>query len=103
MNKLSLEKLNTIHGYIKNEFELIGLNLKMIIFCPHHWNDNCNCRKPKTGMFYDAQKLFDIDLTSTPFVGDQKSDKEASKAASVPFYNLQKRKSLLDVVKKIYK
>ena len=103
LNKLSLEKLNTIHGYIKNEFELIGLNLKMIIFCPHHWNDNCNCRKPKTGMFYDAQKLFDIDLTSTPFVGDQKSDKEASKAASVPFYNLQKRKSLLDVVKKIYK
>jgi histidinol-phosphate phosphatase family protein len=100
--KLSLESINKIHNYIKKEFEKIGLNLKIIIFCPHHWNDNCKCRKPEAGMFYAAQKLFNIDLTSTPFIGDQISDKEAADKACIPYYNLQKDKSLFDIVSKIY-
>ena len=53
-------------------------------------------------MFYAAQKLFNIDLTSTPFIGDQISDKEAADKACIPYYNLQKDKSLFDIVSKIY-
>ena len=103
LGKLSLESVNKIHNYIKKEFEKMGLNLKLIIFCPHHWNDNCDCRKPKTGMFYTAQKFFNIDLTSTPFIGDQKSDKEAADRIGTPYYNLKKDKSLFDILIKIYK
>ena len=103
LGNLKLDSLNTIHNYLKKEFEILGLNLKLIIFCPHHWDDNCYCRKPEPGMFYMAQKLFNIDLTCTPFIGDQKSDKEASVKASIPYYNLKKQESLFKLVKKIFR
>ena len=63
LNKVKLEDLNIIHNHIINKSLKLGANIEDIIFCPHHWNDNCSCRKPKSGMFYHAQKKFDIDLT----------------------------------------
>lgn len=40
-------------------------------YCPHHPDDNCYCRKPKTGMIDDILK--DCELP-TFFVGDSLSD-----------------------------
>jgi D-glycero-D-manno-heptose 1,7-bisphosphate phosphatase len=102
LGKVSMSSFNLINKYIKKQFDIFGLNLKTIIFCPHHWNDKCYCRKPEPGMFYIAQKLFDINLTTTPFIGDQKSDEEASKKAGIPYYNLKKNESLYKLVKKIF-
>ena len=32
-------------------FKVLGLKILKIYFCPHHPNKNCNCRKPKPGLF----------------------------------------------------
>ena len=102
LNKVSLENLNKINNYIQEKASKIGANVERVIFCPHHWNEKCSCRKPKPGMFYIAQKLFNLDLTSSIFVGDQKTDKIAASKADVPYFQLTKKHSLYSLLKKIY-
>ena len=52
-----------------------------IYFCPHHPNAtlllyrvNCDCRKPKSGMFLQAAKELGIDLRASFTVGDRITD-----------------------------
>jgi len=102
LQKVKIENLNEINIYIRTKFRKLGANIEDIIFCPHHWNDNCFCRKPKTGMFYMAQKNFNIDLTNSIFIGDQITDKMSAYKADIPYYNLNKRMSLNKLLKKIF-
>ncbi len=102
LNKVKIENLNKIHNYIRNESYKIGARIEDVIFCPHHWNDNCDCRKPNTGMFFMAQKNFNIDLTNSIFIGDQITDKISAYNADIPYYNLNKKMSLNKLLKKIF-
>jgi histidinol-phosphate phosphatase family protein len=103
LNKTSLVDLNEIHEYIRSEAYKLGAIIQDIIFCPHHWDDDCSCRKPKSGMFYHAQKNFNIDLTNSIFVGDQKSDRMSAYNADIPYLHLGKNKSLFNLLKKYFK
>jgi len=49
-------------------------------YCPHGWDDKCECRKPAPGMLYAAALEHDIDLTRALFIGDDERDKEAGDA-----------------------
>ena len=102
LNKLTLRSINQINENIKKRVTSLGGCIENILFCPHHWNDKCYCRKPNPGLLYTAQKLHNLDLTNTPFVGDQKTDKEAAHKANVPYYGINKKTSLYKLLKKIY-
>ncbi len=102
LKKINLEELNKINDYIKKKSLELGANIEDIIFCPHHWDDNCLCRKPKSGMFYTAQKNYNIDLTSSIFIGDQKTDRLSAISADIPYYHLNKNVTLYKLLKKIY-
>ena len=54
--------------------------------CPHHWEDNCDCRKPKPGMLFQASKDHLFRLDRTVFVGDDPRDLEAAEQAGVEVY-----------------
>ena len=43
----------------------------------------CNCRKPKKGLFLQASKDFNIDLSQSYMIGDSDSDVEAGRNAGV--------------------
>lgn len=51
-----------------------GVLITAEYFCPHIPEDNCNCRKPKTGMLEQAQKDFDLDLKECWVIGDSVVD-----------------------------
>jgi D-glycero-D-manno-heptose 1,7-bisphosphate phosphatase len=55
------------------------LPIDKIYTCPHQDSDNCNCRKPKTGLFLEAQQEYGIDFSKSWMIGDRKSDIEAGK------------------------
>lgn len=78
-------KLETLLGY-EHAF------LDAIYYCPHHPEKgfdgeipelkiDCNCRKPKAGMFLQAQKDFNIDLARSWMIGDRDTDMLAGKNA----------------------
>lgn len=48
-------------------------------FCPHAKTDNCDCRKPKTGLIELALKKYKIDTELSWFIGDKAIDIETGK------------------------
>lgn len=56
-----------------------GASVDKIYYCPHKPEDNCNCRKPKTGLFEKARQQFNIDFSRSWMIGDKSSDIRAGK------------------------
>jgi len=70
-----------IHRRMVKETELAGGRIDAIYYCPHNWDENCECRKPKPGMLFQAQRDFSLDLSRTLFIGDDERDGQAADAA----------------------
>ena len=68
---LSSEKLVQINYSIN---QLAGSFVDKFYVCPHLTEDNCTCRKPKTGLFLIAQKDYNIDFTRSWMIGDSETD-----------------------------
>lgn len=51
-----------------------GIKVIKSYVCPHGESDNCECRKPKPKLLFDAAKEYDIDLEQSWMVGDRPSD-----------------------------
>ena len=55
-----------------------GVKVNNVCICPH-LDGECECRKPKPGLLLQAAKELNIDLKSSVFLGDKKSDVDAGK------------------------
>ena len=73
----TLETLKKIHERMINEFKEKGTNIDEIYICPHHPDENCDCRKPNTALFEKAIADFDIDTSKSFVIGDRMMDVEA--------------------------
>ena len=67
------EDADKIFEYMVNELKKYGVIIDKYYHCPHIGNE-CNCRKPKLGLFYQAQKDFDIDFSKSYAIGDKIRD-----------------------------
>lgn len=45
-----------------------------IYFCPHRPEENCNCRKPKPGLYHKLDHEFNLNKQNTFMIGDKQSD-----------------------------
>ena len=100
---LTAADLETIHDRMREEVQAVGGEIAHIYVCPHHWNDDCDCRKPKPGMLFKAQRDFHLDLPSTLFVGDDDRDRQAAEQAGCLFERVYDKISLLDVTRRLLK
>lgn len=75
------EQLTDTHSKMIKEIESYGGFIEKIYHCPHHPDDNCECRKPKPGMLYKASSEHNIDLSKTFFIGDSIKDIDAAGTA----------------------
>ncbi|MGD9152889.1 MAG: D-glycero-beta-D-manno-heptose 1,7-bisphosphate 7-phosphatase [Gammaproteobacteria bacterium] len=67
--------LDEIHAKMRRELAKVGGKIDHIYFCPHTPDDNCDCRKPKTGMFEQIMHDYGLrDLKSVINVGDALRD-----------------------------
>lgn len=58
-----------------------NLSIDRVYFCPHAVSDNCDCRKPNTGMIYRGVEELNIDLENSYCIGDKTLDLEAARRA----------------------
>lgn len=79
--KFNIEALNAMHGKMHGLLAGYGGEIEAVFFCPHGPDDNCECRKPKPGLFMDIAKRLRIKLTNVFAVGDKLSDIQAATAA----------------------
>ena len=91
--------MHNIHEQMRREFSQVDVDIDGIYYCPHGWEEGCECRKPKPGMLFDAQRDFHLDLTKTYFIGDDERDREAGNAAGCKTLLVSSQMSLLKVVK----
>jgi D-glycero-D-manno-heptose 1,7-bisphosphate phosphatase len=70
--------LRAIHDRMEAELRKAGAGLDAIYYCPHGY-DACNCRKPETELFLQAQRDFpDIRFADSFVIGDSITDMEAA-------------------------
>ncbi len=67
--------LKEIHKKMLNEIKKHGGKIDAIYHCPHGWDENCLCRKPNPGMFFEAVHDHLINLRESYFIGDDPRDK----------------------------
>lgn len=94
------EELQVIHNKMETELGKEGAFVDAIYVCPHHkdkgfegerpeYKFDCDCRKPKPGLLFQAAQFFNIDFSESIIIGDSKIDIEAGVNAGInKFYLL---------------
>ncbi|HEX5046503.1 MAG TPA: D-glycero-beta-D-manno-heptose 1,7-bisphosphate 7-phosphatase [Gammaproteobacteria bacterium] len=77
---LTEEILRDIHERMRSAVRAAGGELAAVYFCPHHPDDGCDCRKPRTALLRRAERELGVALAGVPFIGDRTSDVEAAEA-----------------------
>lgn len=75
----STAALEAIHARLRALLEAGGASLDGIYYCPHHPDDGCVCRKPRTAMIDRAMADFRLDPSACYVVGDQRRDIELAR------------------------
>ena len=71
------ETLKKIHERMIKELSEKGTSIDGLYYCPHHPDEGCDCRKPKTVMFEQAIIEHNVDVTKSFVIGDRMIDVEA--------------------------
>ena len=72
--------LNSIHDKLYRSLSQVGGRIDALFYCPHSAELNCQCRKPRPGMFEDISRRFNTPLLGVPSIGDSLRDLKASEA-----------------------
>ena len=72
------DTLMAIHDKMLKALSLVGGRIDAIFFCPHTNADNCECRKPKAGMYKEIAARMNVDLAGVPAIGDSLRDLHAA-------------------------
>ena len=78
---LDMGALNAINDKMYRVLAQVGGRIDALFYCPHAAEANCDCRKPKPGMFIDIAQRFNADLAGVPSVGDSLRDLQAAATA----------------------
>ncbi|MCL4523322.1 MAG: HAD family hydrolase [Acidobacteria bacterium] len=73
--------VHQIHERMVAELAAGGARLDAIYYCPHITADECDCRKPRTGMLKRAAREHRLEVRGSWVVGDRYSDMELAHAA----------------------
>lgn len=77
--------LEKIHYKMTQAVETLGGKIKKIYFCPHHPDENCDCRKPKPGMLQHIMRDFPVAVDQIICIGDSERDFEACQVMGCRF------------------
>ena len=93
--------VDQIHDSIQNYLKANGTCVDGFFYCPHKPDENCNCRKPKSGLLHQAILELNIDLNSSWMIGDSNSDIEAAISIGCKAIKIDNNFSLDNAVDKI--
>ncbi len=66
------------------------LNVDDVFYCTHDDNNDTGCRKPAPGLFFAAQKKYNLNFNESFMIGDTWKDVEAAKNADISMILLDK-------------
>ncbi|MBL6985180.1 MAG: D-glycero-beta-D-manno-heptose 1,7-bisphosphate 7-phosphatase [Candidatus Thioglobus sp.] len=87
-----------VNNWMLEQFKDQGVDILDVFFCPHGPESNCDCRKPKPGMFNQADKKYGINMEESWMIGDKEADITAANAAGIENTVLVKSGHAIDEV-----
>ncbi len=82
-------------------FSSEGIEFQETFICPHFAKDDCECRKPKAGIFQDFLQREAVDLKNSFMIGDRETDLEFAKNIGVQGFLLDSKFSWTDIANEI--
>ncbi len=73
---LPQDKFDVAHDHALQLFTSQGIQFDQILICPHLPADNCECRKPRTGLLTRYLAANNIRLSQSAVIGDRATDME---------------------------
>lgn len=73
--------LQAIHAKMRSAVREAGGEIDVIVWCPHHPDDGCDCRKPRPGLLHRLAEYYGVTLAGVPVIGDSRRDLDAARAA----------------------
>ena len=77
----SQKALDRIDARMRDEVSRSGGAIEASYYCVHKDEDNCACRKPRTGLLEAAAKKYGVSFNDTYFIGDSRVDIIAGRRA----------------------
>lgn len=97
----SKEMLDKVNSAMLKAITKSGGSVEDVYYCIHRDEDNCFCRKPKTGMFERAAKKYGIDLSRTCIIGDAGVDVMAGRSLGMKTIFVKSGKTSMDEMRKL--
>lgn len=97
-NVMTIDDFEAVQAKMRNELHQIGAHIDAVYCCPHGKDDSCDCRKPRPGMLYQAQRDFGINLTDCVMIGDDERDIMTAHNAGMRGILVTDEYTLLDAV-----
>ncbi|HEX7045451.1 MAG TPA: D-glycero-beta-D-manno-heptose 1,7-bisphosphate 7-phosphatase [Burkholderiales bacterium] len=76
------DTLMRIHLKMIDAVRAKGGDIDAVFYCPHTPDDDCECRKPKPGLFVEIADRLKVNLNGIWVVGDDERDVVAARAVS---------------------
>lgn len=94
--KNTIENYELINEKVKSIFASEDIYFSKWLTCPHYKEENCDCRKPKTGLVKDFKN--EIDKEKAIMIGDRDTDLEFAKNLGIKGYKIQKKYGWKEIV-----
>ncbi|NJD23932.1 MAG: D-glycero-beta-D-manno-heptose 1,7-bisphosphate 7-phosphatase [Betaproteobacteria bacterium] len=75
-----MDTLNAIHDKMHKALFTLGGRIDAVFYCPHAADSDCNCRKPKPGMYKRIAETLNVNLAGVAAIGDSLRDLQAGAA-----------------------
>lgn len=79
----SEDDFRSLNTWMVSEFKRKGVSILDTLYCPHHPDDKCQCRKPLPGMFLKCKNKMNINMELSWAIGDKETDIIAAKKAGI--------------------
>lgn len=70
-----------VNALMTKKLSEAGARVDAVYYCPHGSSDNCECRKPRTGMLERAAREHTVDVPRSFVIGDRYVDIELARNA----------------------
>ena len=75
------EDFRHLNTWMLSDLKKSGIEISNVYYCPHHpegkirkYAIKCTCRKPETGLFWQAQEELQIEMNGSYAIGDKMRD-----------------------------
>ena len=110
--EVTFKELREIHNKLETLLGNEGAYIDGLFFCPHHPDRgyegeipelkiDCDCRKPKPGLFFKAKDAYNIDLSASYMIGDSDNDVLAGSNAGCKCIKIERDGDLREAVDRI--